>query len=308
MTKPAGVLRALMARWATALSVVLLTLAATSVRADTERAFIGAAGFKPLDAAALERRFERVLSDAAANPGPIEKAIGVLLASERPLERVRLRVTYAQEAIQQPNGAATLVGFVEVTRFNLGPVIRRAAVKSYGAENVGPPAEFGVGPHVTVRATFSGLRGAHAVLREASRSEMSDAVAQRQRCITVSCLSEAPAGERNGWRAKAIAKPKAIARSSSPEQPSPIDMARWAMAGAGYLGERGTEWNAPEVREGLKAGEAYITMIIDQNLGQDTSVAAIMRETNLMDDDISEIWRRVASSGDSDELVVRRRR
>jgi hypothetical protein len=288
--------------------LALLGLGITTAHADLEKTFTGAKGFAPLDVAKLEARFDRILSNTSANPGPVDKAIGLLLAHEPVLERVRLRVTFGQQTIEQPNGASTVVAFVEVTRLNLGPTIRRSAIASYGAENVGPATEFGVGPHVSLRATFSGLRGASAVLRQASRSQVTDTAARGLRCLGIGCLSEAPAGERGDWKPKKWMRPKVIARSAGQDTVSPVDMARWVLAGANYIEPKSGAWREPEARESVKPGGSFITLVIDQNLGQDTQSQAILRETDLMDDDLSEQWLRASSTGDAAEAIIRRRK
>lgn len=288
--------------------LALLGLGITAAHADLEKTFTGAKGFAPLDVSMLEARFDRILRNTSANPGPVDKAIGLLLAHEPVLERVRFRVTFGQNAVEQANGASTVVAFVEVTRLNLGPTIRRSAIASYGAGNVGPAAEFGIGPHVSLRATFSGLRGSSAVLRQASRSQVTDTAARGLRCLGVGCLSEASSGERSDWKPKTWSRPKFIARSAAPDMVSAVDMARWVLSGADYIEPTSGVWREPEARESVKPGGSFMTLVIDQNLGQDTQTQAILRETDLMDHDLSEQWFRASTAGDTAEVIIRRRK
>lgn len=260
---------------------------------ETERAFMSAAGFTHLEPAALEAK---LAGAAGVDLGPVDKAVALLDALEKALPRVRYRVTLGHKPVPQDNGATTLVAFVEIHRFNLGPAIRRDAVSSYGAENVAPATGFGVGPHVAMRLTFSGMRGALAVIREAARMPVPERAARSLRCLTVSCLALDSAGDRPDWQDKDWASPPPFAKPREDGTIGSTDIARQALAGIDLWDERGT-WREPETPESVPFGQPFITLVIDRDLGQDSGVSGIVRYAELMDDSIAELWARVDVMG-----------
>ncbi len=257
--------------------------------ADPERSFALARGHVAIDAFQAERRLDTAFVGSAV-ASPVDKLIALLDASEVPLQRARYKISFFQRPLPLPNGANETVSFVQVQRFNLGPAVRRSLVASLGAAQVAPAKEFGLGPHISLRATLSFLRSADPGFREIGRSVISEQAAAREPCFEVSCVSLESALERQDWAAGQWARPPAIQPKPKLHTVTTADAVRWLLAGAGLIESATGRWAEPETPEGLKPGEPSLSFVIERDLGQNHGLSAALRDGPLMDDEIRERW------------------
>ncbi|MBI6628754.1 hypothetical protein [Pontibaca salina] len=259
--------------------------------------FIAEAGYEVQDVTVLNDLIERQLTPSNPNSvflpsgalNPFVKGILTLEAADNVLERVRYRVTYAQEMVDAPPAASPVpVSLVQIDRFNLGPVIRDALVQDIGAENVAPPADFGVGPHVSWRLATRSLQGHKADILAASRSEILDSEAQARMCFTSNCLVLGSVIEDAvpSWDGTTAPHPDA-----GRPYPTQRDGLLTPAAAIDSL----TRDFSYEPREGSHAPSPFVEIIIEQNLGQDTNLDAAIREGAMMDDSVGAIWQRLSA-------------
>jgi hypothetical protein len=229
---------------------------------------------------------------AQAGIDPLPMAILALEGSEGTLERVRYRLSYGIEMIEQPPSAAPVpMSFVQVDRFNLGPAIREELIGSLGADVVAPPHAFGEGPHISWRLITRPLMGNKAIILAAGRAELSDAEARDAACLGVSCLSlHSIADEAAPWsamedRVLALDVPYEAQRDGLPTPTAAID----ALIDEDEFVEAGHQYVIPQIPA------AFLETVIEINLGQDVGVDAAMRWGELRDDSIAAIWRRITA-------------
>lgn len=122
--------------------------------------------------------------------GAMPLAVLAVETMEEPLERVRYRLRYGVDWIEEvPGSARAPISYVEVIRFNLGPAIRQDLIESLGAEHVAGPEEFGVGAHVAWRFVTRPLMGNRATGVAAGRGVVPDEAARSFTCLGTPCLS-----------------------------------------------------------------------------------------------------------------------
>lgn len=271
------------------------------------RAFVATESYETieLDQAFWDERYytpERFPKMAVGSPilpdarlRPVARAILLLEAHEGVLPRVRYKLEYRRAPSPDENFPLE-IGHVQLTRFNLGPELRRQAVSAYGAESVAPAEAFGVGPHVRWRLVLQPAMGQLADVVAISRRVLSDAEAKAIDCLGTPCLSTEPAwGPEDGW--KPLPSPPATAT---------VSRSRPAIAAAD-LGEA-LQGDAAygESSEGGSAGKPQLILVISAGIdGQDPPVAAVGQVPNALDDAIEQYWiRRI----ESDTSVDRERR
>lgn len=290
-------------------------LAASQAEADALMdAFVGAKGFEAValealyengsDYQALFRHAPTSASAADASLGPVEKAllIAETLETEKP-DRVRYAISYARA-----DGEDAPFELVEIRRYNLGPLIHRATMEEYGAENVAAAEDFGVGPDVAWRFAFTPEMGTLALPVAASRREIAagapqlDEDDQTEVCLSGPCRSLSHHADGIDQQdASDKAEPFAPLNMPAMGEPAYDQQARHGNGGyvpaavarllGGMLGlADDAGWRAPETPEGAAPGEPTLLMQIDRNLGQEIMSFGFAGQTHLMDDDIAEIW------------------
>ena len=262
------------------------------------RAFVAAEGHDTLD---LDQdfwderyytpgRFPEMVAGGPSLPDahlrPVARAILLLEAYEGVLPRVRYKLEYRRAPSPDENFPLE-IGHIQLTRFNLGPELRRQAVSAYGAESVAPAKAFGVGPHVRWRLVLQPAMTQVADVVAISRRVLSDAEAEAIDCLGTPCLSTDPAcGPEDGW--KPLPSPPATAT---------VSRSRPAIAAAD-LGEA-LQGDAAygESSEGGSDSEPQLILVISAGIdGQDPPVAAVGQVPNALDDAIEQYWiRRIES-------------
>lgn len=276
-------------------------LAASEYLEEEIAAFVGAPGWERAEAGLIEQALIDQLQDPrSVSPGgslgPLEKALLLLESEEPPLPRTRTLLRYGQITLDE-DGTALPVSFVQVERYNLGPAIRAMAAEEYGAENVGAPEDFGVGPHVAWRFVFMPVMGSSALLLDAARAEIDEPAALGADCLGRGCLemtvpaddllpwleSEAPeldfvspyTAERDGIAVAA----RAVAELS-------LLQALATLEGGQYL------WLGVEQAEAASDGRPFLFFLEDRDLGQDSASETLLVQSELNDDQLFAFWSR----------------
>lgn len=307
------------------LSLALAVLAACPVSPahadsadDAATSFVKAKGFEVFtDTAVLADILDMALADTGkarkdADVTAVEKALLLLEANERFVPRAR----YAARIGIAFHGEIP-VSFVEVERYNLGPLIWQETVDAYGAENTAPVEEFGEGPHVIWRIATQPNTKAAAILLAASRREIGDGEAAVRDCVARTCLSLDPIEFMTEWSQApafdiampALAYGNQVAAGEEDDGSSTADfegqqstaLAALQLSAAARLAsvnETGVMWTA-EPLQGFGPDKPFAEYAIDRNLGQDLGSEGILRVAP-MDGDLGERWVRIAASGMDD--------
>lgn len=257
-------------------------------------AFIDASGYTERDVEDVdgtdyysETRFPDQ-GDAISHPDSrldaLTRAILLFEGQEGLLPRARYRVTYNLAA--PPYHPEFIQEYVEVTRFNMGPVVREDLAQYVDAEHLAPLSEFGVGPHVSWRFVMAPIMGMRAGLVQSSRQEISDTRAKTMDCLGESCLAMAdPEGPGADWLTPSpIAMPAPSYTAVRDMNSVPARAAEELMA------------HVASEEEGLQAmvydpATPRVTVVISKNVaGQDGSVNGLLFESNVPDDEIASIW------------------
>ncbi len=288
------------------------------------KVFVELDGFKPIaeDAhmAANSPYLKRftVKEGDALNPdaavGPIEKALLIVdtMETTHP-DRVRYAVSYGQIMAGDGMGSASFISLVEVRRYNMGPMIHKETEEEYGKDNAAPAQDFGVGPDVAWRFAFTTVMGNLAMPLAISRKVIAEGDAQlkvdesdlcpagpcRAAHLVLYDLEKAHKGKIGP--AKLVVRMQPGKPAYTPVTGSGDDLtasSAWvARVMSVVLGltegdEMAGVWRTPEQPEGkgMDQGAPFITMQIDQNLGNDLGSSALIGITNLLDDETSERW------------------
>ena len=293
-----------MIRTFTAVAVLFATTALASGQTldDQIRDFINAPGFDAIDTMPLELDLsEQWLDTTNVTPGgsvgPMEKA--VLIATQAiPSTRTRTALSYGE--IIGDDGAP--VSLIEVRHYNLGPEIYAETADAYGVENTADIAEFGTGEHMAWRFVFQPLMNNAAVLMDASVRTISNKEAAKSDCFGRPCLDPIAGFDDLPWQEVEGQLPvwPHIYADQSDEVATPAHVvAELAVLGYWASAESGRyEWTGGEHPEAVHDSEPYRFVSIDRNLGQDSGIDAIWRETKLMDDELFAItFRRAEVAG-----------
>lgn len=238
---------------------------------------------------------------------PIEKAFLMLDTQEEPLPMTRYVMRYNQKTIDNVE-----VSFIDVQRYNLGPVVRRKAVEDYGAENTADEYIFGIGPNVEWRFVTQPTAKQAALLLGASRREISTEEAAKADCLPRSCLSLDTIDGLAQWSdaispekpMTAVAYP-AITSPDSGNEVAPAYLALRLALEAGLATDTGdgVSWSLPK-RQGGDTDEPFILVIVDRNLGQEIISDALLGLAKMgLSNDQS--WTRLIS-GYFDKPIVER--
>ena len=220
------------------------------------------------------------------NLDPITRAMLFVDTQEPKLPRVRYKVTYSMNALNDER--ETKQHYVEVTRYNMGPIIHQDVVKSTPAGvPVAPASEFGVGPNIGWRFVMSPIQGMRSGLLYASRKELSDAEAKRADCLGVPCLGfYDPTGPDKGWRtidapslnAPVYNNPKNLGLN----QPTRVIEELWASISSEEM----------DILPYNKKQPQFEFVVSQNTFGQNDSISALVKQFPVMDDSISEVWTR----------------
>ncbi len=272
--------------------------AAQAAEQNAVSEFVQAPGFETL---AVEPLWERVQSALpappaasiqrpAANLAPAALAALALDTAETALPRQRHRVRYG--VVSQPGtaaGAPVSVSLIEVARFNLGPASRQALIEQLGEDQVAPPEDFGVGPHVVWRLATQPLRGNRAVVIAASRQVLDDDAATAMTCFDQSCLTP------DGVIAEVAPWPEPREIRLAAEAAALAGPDGWPTAAAALQVLQGD--NDIDESEGAESGQAPrlmpIEAVVEQGLGQDDGMDAAWHHGGLLDDSVTAQWQRL---------------
>lgn len=225
----------------------------------------------------------QALSLPDADLDPLTRSILLLESREARLPHVRYRVTYSMNVSAEVPEARQ--AYVDITRFNLGPVRRADLLSSVPDGQVADPDEFGIGPHVSWRFVMMPVMGSQASLVYAGRKEISHDHAQRADCLGEPCLSLAdPAGPALNWQ------PVATPQLAAPAYAWTTD---WGVSGAA----RGMQelW-ASMASEGMDPlpytpGQAHFVFVLSFNTaGQEAALSALAQQAVVLDDAVLEVW------------------
>lgn len=203
----------------------------------------------------------------------------LLFASQEiPLPRVRYRLRlwrYPAQSIQSP-----ALSRIELSRFNLGPMLHKQLVLELGEAHVAPLQEFGEGPHISWRFDMINLYGAPHVVA-ASRRQFGDVQASTEDCLGYSCLTIT------------LSPPKAM-----PDKP--LDLPTWQ---APYRQQHGVSepWlldtlyhtlALANLEPGDSPDKPLLEILLSTDVeGNDPVWHGLARQTQLGDDSLSERWR-----------------
>lgn len=279
-------------------AIILAAMLGTSSLAhaqgiDTQiQDFIQADGFTQADSAALESALSKLWTDTSSiSPGglvgPIEKA---MLIADDASEATRTRTLIAYgEIIEEEDGAPLPYSFIEIRHYNLGQIIRADAIDAYGAENVADQAAFGLGDHMAWRFVFRPTMGNTALLLDASSGVISGKNAAKQDCDGRPCLDpHASIDEVAHWteiEGKIPTWPPLYPTHDGEISAPAYAISRLAVFGYWANAEGGHyQWTGGEHPEAARGHEPYRFISIDRDLGQESAIDTVWRETALNDD------------------------
>ncbi|MBI1418966.1 MAG: hypothetical protein GC146_17285 [Limimaricola sp.] len=271
-----------------------------------ESDFVTGDGFETIDPQSLlsddwysKARFPNAPQDSVFPPdhaiSSVVRAILMVEKEDKPLKSVRYRVTIRRVAAS-PEYPEAYTDLIEISRFNLGPVLREQTMKDYPGVPVGPESEFGIGPNVTWRFAMQPVQGTRSSIDLAARHVMSDAEAAAAQCFDTSCLALEPVSGPDGdWTPLPPVEPNEVSfKASDGINATPAKVADALMRRA--------------TPDGLRAYMAdyapvQMTIVISRNvLGQDVGIDGLLHQGHVRDDAISDVWlqRRQAGPGTID--------
>ena len=258
------------------------------------------AGFESVDVDDLELGLLAMLPETGSVFSPtgaldaLSKAVMVVEMQEGRLERSRYQLSVRLVNVEYADSPApSQYLFVVADRYNIGPVVHAQLVEELGADVVAPLEEFGVGPNVNWNFVMQPVQGHQAMLVAASRSVLTDEEAAWSACLNGLCLSVGWERAPQAWEAVETPAFEELAPMfnlavAEWELLNPEVMAAVVTAAAGF---------DPYMAE-LSGPERVIAqLVIDMNVGQDWSVAAVLRQGDLMDDSLAAIWHMAVDFG-----------
>jgi hypothetical protein len=261
--------------------------------------FVSDDGFEKQDLDAVDQKLLAAFDPAAGKAlrpdheaSPLEKAMLLIDTLEPALPRSRTMVRYGQML-----DGDVPYSFVTVERYNFGPVIRQMAIEDYGAENVDEPEVFGVGPHVAWRVVTMPVMGQQAALVAVSRGEISDEAAQETDCGGRLCLAFEPLpDDLHQWQETEteieMTSPYETRTADDVATPARIAAELAVAAGIAASHDGHMSWHGPEQPEAARHAEPFLFVALDRDLGQETSMDAMLGQTLLNDDAVAELWHR----------------
>jgi|GEM_PF-991698 len=281
---------------------------ATPGAGEVAQAFTQAPGLDPIDPMELENQIAQILhyaQDTVMGPGaalsPLTKSIVAVQSHDGRLPSVRYHLTHAYaEATVTAGGATGLISLIELRRFNLGPARHAQVVAEHGAENAAPLEVFGEGPHLVWRFALQGLRGVNAVILSAARGEID---MPEEDCLGFHCLmAQSIIPHMADWQMQPSVPAPEFRPSydelwqGGPSSPAVLDMLALHNGLAEAEARRDdARWRAFEWREGAGDGTPFVDVIIETGLAQDAGAEVVLRDTDLMDDELQTIWYRLGA-------------
>lgn len=131
------------------------------------------------------------------------------------------------------------------------------------------------------------IQGQQADILAASRREIGDAEAEIETCFASICLSTGSVIE--------DAAPWSSIPATDPDPNVPYQIERDGILAPAAMVDSLTREFSFKPREGVQAPEPFIEIVVEQNLGQDTSIDAALREGAMMDDSVRAIWQRLSA-------------
>lgn len=265
-------------------------------------AFVGAPGFTEVDWSVLLEGWDTRARFPNRNPDAFEqsdaginavtKALMLLESREPSLPHVRYRITYRLD--QAPGFGGYINAYVEVTRFNLGPV-RHQDVSDSTPEDIpiAPAEHFGIGPDVSWRFVIGWLQSRSAHVVRASRSVLSPARANTMDCLGTPCLAmKSPQGPTGAWQQT---HPPSLQPATYVTQESGVSTA----AHISELLYRHASAEQDQIEAlPMHAPDPQLTFVISMNVeGQDLNAEGLLHQQLLRDDAISGIWTRRIDAG-----------
>ncbi|MGY6553102.1 MAG: hypothetical protein ACXIUM_01140 [Wenzhouxiangella sp.] len=304
-----------------------LCVAAFAAANDPVQRFVAADGHGPPahDVQALEDGlFENVLigdEDSwvlpGADLGPIEKALLITEMVEGALPRTRWIYSLGQIQIDPGTGRMSPLYFVEVMRYNLGPVVHAELLEIVGAEQLASIEEFGSGPSLSWRFVFTTVQNSAAALVAVGRKELASTDLESTDCFDSPCLAGGSIIETIGtWQPgtpelPALASPP-YARMASGERRAAW-LAHLAQQAAGWTPDG--SWYAPERPESISPDDPrpFVRGIIEIGLGNGGGASIAQGEFKVMDTTIRDYWVRIdrfdgQTRGEWSRYVVPRQR
>lgn len=211
---------------------------------------------------------------------PIERALRVLETAAGELPHVRYQIEYQPVYLPDLDYWEPRA-HIQITRFNLGPTVRREVLAAYGPENTASPEEFGVGPHVRWRFVVAPVQNMKADIWMAAQQTLSPEQAQAADCFGTPCLStemiEGPSAE---WQAFDASVPNKF-----------LDLAgATGLVADTALGSSNLGYG--EIVEGSNASAAQLILVATDGLGSDPIIDVMAYEPVVMDDAIQSMWLR----------------
>lgn len=258
------------------------------------------AGFEAVDVDDLELGLLVMLPDTGSVFSPtgaldaLTKAVMVIEMQEGRLERSRYQLSVRLVNVEYADSPApSQYLFVAADRFNIGPVVHAQLVEELGADVVAPVEEFGVGPNVSWNFVMQPVQGHQAMLVAASRNMLSDEEAAWSACLYGLCLSVGWDRGPQAWETVETPAFEELAPMfdlgvEEWELLNPEVMAAVVSAAAGL---------DPLASEVSGQDRVIAQLVIDKNVGQDWSVAAVLRQGDLMDDSLAAIWHMAVDVG-----------
>lgn len=281
-------------------AVVLAALLTTTCLAQAQnideqiQSFIHAEGFEQADWTELEIALSNLWTDPnSISPGgmvgPIEKAM-LIADTATDASRTRTLISYG-EIIEQEDGAPLPYSFVEVRHYNLGQIIRAETIEAYGEDDVADEAAFGLGDHMAWRFVFRPMMGNAALLMDASSRVISDKDAAKQDCGGRSCIDpHASIEDTARWteiEGKIPTWPPLYPTHNGEISAPAYAISRLAVFGYWANAEGGHyQWTGGEHPEAARGYEPYRFISIDRDLGQESAIDTVWRETALNDDEL----------------------
>ncbi len=258
------------------------------------QSFIHADGFEQADSESLEVTLSNLwLDQTGISPGglvgPIEKAM-LIADSATDANRTRTLISYG-EIIEEEDGAPLPYSFLEVRHYNLGQIIRADTIEAYGEDDVADAEAFGVGDHMAWRFVFRPMMGNSAIVLNASSRIISDKDAAKQDCDGRSCLDPyASIDDLHQWteiQGKLPTWPPLYPTHDGEISAPAYAISRLAVFGFWANAEGGHyQWTGGEHPEAARGHEPYRFISIDRDLGQETAIDTVWRETALNDDEL----------------------
>lgn len=290
---------------ATSVAGVAAAVLPSGAQATIERKtsqFVGAPGYAPVDVEELtggswysNERFVNHNPNSIRNPDAdldaVTKAVLLLESREPALDAARYHIAYQLLALDADTPEINHA-VVQVTRFNLTGIRHRDIVEHYGA-NAAPAGKQTTQPHVSWRFVSTPSQGQRADIVAASRRVLDEVQAAQASCLGVSCLAlDATLGTQAPFVAwdEDITTAAAVHQARWPADASPGDAIATPARVAEELYFRATRHGKePSMRSDFSRPQMTFLLSLNDG-GQEHTVRGVLRQAEMGDDDIAQIW------------------